>query len=66
MEVMGNLLENAFKYGKKWVKISMEHSHNSIDIHIEDDGNGVADNMLTSILKRGARADTQTQAKGLG
>ena len=66
MEVMGNLLENAFKYGKKWVKISMEHSHNSIDIHIEDDGNGVADNMLTNILKRGARADTQTTGQGIG
>lgn len=66
MEVMGNLLENAFKYGKKWVKISMEHSHNSINIHIEDDGNGVADDMLTSILKRGARADTQTTGQGIG
>lgn len=66
MEVMGNLLENAFKYGKRWVRISMEHSHNNINIHIEDDGNGIADNMLTSILKRGARADTQTTGQGIG
>lgn len=66
MEVMGNLLENAFKYGTQWVKVSMQRSHNSIDIHIEDDGNGVADSMLTSILKRGARADTQTAGQGIG
>lgn len=66
MEVLGNLLENAFKYGHNWVQISTTIQTDTIEIHIEDDGKGVSDNTLADILKRGARADTKTSGQGIG
>jgi len=66
MEVIGNLVENAFKYGRSRVDISAAHANNVLNIFIEDDGDGIAETLRTDILKRGARADTSLPGQGIG
>lgn len=66
MEVFGNILENAFKYGHRRVSVCLSVSTTGYDINIEDDGPGIHSNLKQDILKRGARADTVTSGQGIG
>jgi two-component system, OmpR family, sensor histidine kinase PhoQ len=66
MEIMGNLIENACKYGKSKLEVSANQSDQGLDIRIEDDGPGIDAHLRTSILKRGARSDTAGLGQGLG
>jgi len=66
MELMGNLLDNACKYGKRQVFIEVEENDANWIIRIEDDGPGVAGNRRNSILQRGQRADTANKGQGIG
>lgn len=66
MEMTGNLIENACKYGASHVVISACVVGNDLKIHIEDDGPGVPDTIKSTILTRGARADTATSGQGIG
>lgn len=66
MEVLGNLIENACKYGKSQVHISAKIIHGDLRISIEDNGPGVSDTLKSTILMRGARADTATAGQGIG
>ncbi len=68
LEVLGNILDNAFKYGKSRIRISvgrLDTTH-SAEILVEDDGNGVPTEKLEFVLQRGARADTLAQGQGIG
>jgi two-component system sensor histidine kinase PhoQ len=67
LEVVGNLLDNAFKYGKS--RISVEASSNadrSMSLVIEDDGEGLAESEIEQILNRGTRLDEATEGQGIG
>jgi len=66
MELFGNLIENAFKYGNKKVKVSAVSSQGQVNVSIEDDGPGVPAHLKSEILQRGARADTSIQGQGIG
>jgi two-component system sensor histidine kinase PhoQ len=66
MEIMGNLIENACKYGKNTVQVSANQSTKGLEIGVEDDGPGIDAHLRTSILKRGARSDTARLGQGLG
>ncbi len=66
MEVFGNILENAFKYGTSAVEISSEPIDSGIRIIIEDDGPGIPEAMHQNILERGARVDTSLPGQGIG
>ncbi|MEM5529249.1 ATP-binding protein [Gammaproteobacteria bacterium AS21] len=67
MEVLGNMLENAFKYCRSEVAVSMYDDKENVYISIEDDGSGVSENMRYTILERGERADTSaTPGQGIG
>ncbi len=66
MEIMGNLIENACKYGKSRIKVSAANSEQGLEISVEDDGPGIDVHLRTSILKRGARSDTASMGQGLG
>ncbi len=66
MEILGNMIENAFKYGKSKVKISAKPDNDQLTIRIEDDGPGVPVTLRGEILKRGARADTSAPGQGIG
>ncbi|MGQ9425060.1 ATP-binding protein [Gilvimarinus sp. F26214L] len=65
-ELLGNLLENAFKYCRGQVLVTAESSRNGVTIRIEDDGPGVPAAQRHTILERGARADTANSGQGIG
>ena len=67
LEVVGNLLDNAFKYGKKRVAIEgLESEDKSMILIIEDDGEGLAAAEVEQILNRGTRLDQATEGQGIG
>jgi len=65
-EVMGNLVENACKYGRKNVSVRASEHRSGLNISIEDDGPGVPAELQRKILERGARADTAQPGQGIG
>ena len=65
MEMLGNLLENAFKYTKSRVRVSGE-SGARILLRIEDDGPGIAPAIRDAVLSRGTRGDQAAPGQGIG
>ena len=64
-ELLGNLLDNAAKYGGGHVRLSATLAHNACSIVIEDNGSGLPDRP-EELLERGARADRRQSGQGLG
>ena len=69
-EMAGNLLDNACKWARSRVMISM-HAERSeaatmLLIRIEDDGPGLTDQEADKVLQRGVRLDEKTPGSGLG
>jgi two-component system sensor histidine kinase PhoQ len=65
MELLGNLLENAFKYGRGKVSVSAEN-RNGLLLIIEDDGPGIPAAAWPQVLRRGQRADENSTGQGIG
>ncbi|MEM1195222.1 MAG: HAMP domain-containing sensor histidine kinase [Pseudomonadota bacterium] len=67
-EILGNLIENAAKYGggSVFVTIDAEPEREQCLIWIEDDGSGIPEAERTRIFDRGARLDTGKPGTGLG
>jgi signal transduction histidine kinase len=66
-DLIGNLAENACKYGGGLVEISAKAlSQNQFEIIFDDDGEGLNDAEAVSALKRGARLDESLPGSGLG
>jgi len=65
-EMLGNLVENAAKYGGGRVFVTVERNDHSVDILVEDDGSGIPAAERESIFDRGARLDTGKPGTGLG
>ncbi len=65
-EMLGNLLENAFKWAKRSVRLTAEHTGHSIVLIIEDDGSGIPEKQRETVLLEGARLDTSVPGTGLG
>ncbi|MCG9597615.1 ATP-binding protein [Vibrio sp. Isolate25] len=68
-EMIGNILENAYKWSNSIIRIhSAQNHHNTetIDIIVEDDGKGIPDEKLEQVTKRGVRLDETTPGTGLG
>lgn len=67
MELMGNIIENAFKYGSTQVKLTSHiHPDKKLQISIEDDGPGVPQEQQARILERGQRLDSSQPGQGIG
>lgn len=72
MELAGNLIDNAFKYGGKKIKVKVgaipqsHHKKKGLEIVVEDNGAGIPDDQKESILNRGTRIDTQMPGQGIG
>ena len=66
MEIFGNLLENACKYGAQVITLESSKSAGMISVTIDDDGPGFPDGSQDKLLKRGERADTQIEGQGIG
>jgi len=65
-EMVGNLVENAAKYGNGRVFITVERRGGTVDVIVEDDGPGIPQEERVSIFDRGARLDTGKPGTGLG
>jgi len=69
-EMLGNLLDNAFKWAETTVEISLEVAPGGtpgrIALLIDDDGPGLPDEAMVDVLKRGRRLDETTPGSGLG
>ena len=66
-EMLGNLVENAAKYGGGRVFVTVERKRSKVDILIEDDGPGIPKEKRGHLFTRGARLDTTGKpGTGLG
>ena len=67
-EILGNLIENAAKYGGGSVFVTVDHGTDPdlCEIWVEDDGTGIPESEWPSIFDRGARLDTGKPGTGLG
>lgn len=69
-EMLGNLLDNAFKWAESSVEVSFapagEAEAGRIALLIDDDGPGLPSDALADVLKRGRRLDETTPGSGLG
>jgi signal transduction histidine kinase len=65
-EVLGNLLENAVRYARQRVCISVSEDFPGPPIIVEDDGQGIGSALLPHVLERGTRLDERGKGAGLG
>ncbi len=71
LELMGNVLDNAFKYGRSKVRISAAAVDSTVTrgglwLSVEDDGAGIDPSQWPVLLKRGVRGDEREEGYGLG
>lgn len=66
LEVLGNLLENAYRFCISRVHVSARHLSDGDLLVVEDDGPGVAEDQRERILRRGERLDTRHPGQGIG
>lgn len=70
-EMLGNVIDNAFKWSIHHVRISTQAatdgaSNSALIIRIEDDGPGLRATQQSKIFTRGVRLDEQLSGSGLG
>ncbi|MGI9325465.1 MAG: ATP-binding protein [Pseudomonadales bacterium] len=65
LEMIGNLLENAFKYTRSRVLVRTE-TGTTRALVIEDDGPGIDPKLRAEVLNRGTRADQVKPGQGIG
>jgi two-component system sensor histidine kinase PhoQ len=67
-EILGNLLENAYKYCKHTVHVHVGTGQHggAVEISIEDDGPGIAAAQVDTVLQRGTRMDESMPGQGIG
>lgn len=66
MEMLGNLLDNAFKWCRNQVVVRAAAEKGTLVIAIEDDGPGIPPQDAERLLARGARADEGVPGHGIG
>ncbi|WP_242110660.1 ATP-binding protein [Luteimonas aquatica] len=71
-ELLGNLLENAFKWAKSRVLLTVQAGASSagrrpgLILAVDDDGPGIPDDRIAHVLQRGVRGDERVQGHGIG
>ncbi|MDX1736063.1 MAG: ATP-binding protein [Halioglobus sp.] len=66
MEILGNLMDNACKYGRSRVSVCVRRSGSGLFFAVEDDGRGIHPDLREAIRDRGARADSTPPGQGIG
>ncbi|HEY9112879.1 MAG TPA: ATP-binding protein [Rhodanobacteraceae bacterium] len=74
LELLGNLLENAFKWANHRVLLRVKSIapanpkawRTGLDVQVEDDGPGIPAEQLERVLQRGVRGDERVQGHGIG
>lgn len=71
LELAGNLLDNACKYGGGQVRLSAQTMDSNdprvgINLQVDDNGPGIAEEQRKLLLQRGVRGDERVEGHGLG
>ena len=70
MELLGNLLENAFKWARHRVIFAarplLGGKRPGLELVVEDDGPGIPEDQVEHMLQRGVRGDERVQGHGIG
>lgn len=72
MELAGNLMDNACKYGRRRIEVratpwtSASWRRPGLALEVEDDGAGIPPAERARVLERGARADESVAGQGIG
>jgi len=72
LELLGNVLENAFKWARHRVLLTATpvlragERRAGIQISVEDDGPGIPEARVEHLLQRGVRGDERVQGHGIG
>ncbi|MBM7126805.1 GHKL domain-containing protein [Dyella flava] len=72
LELMGNLLENAFKWAGHHVLLVVKvlpqagRQRPGLLMSVEDDGPGIDEHKVEKVLQRGVRGDERVQGHGIG
>jgi len=71
LELMGNLVENAFKWASHRVLLSARslgkmRGRSGLELVVEDDGPGIPEDKIEKVLQRGVRGDERVQGHGIG
>jgi len=66
MELLGNLLDNAYKWADKRIDIIAESEETKLSIRVFDDGPGIKPEQAQKLLERGVRADQNIAGHGIG
>ncbi len=71
-ELLGNLLENAFKWARSRVLLTVQAGESAPNrrpgllLMVEDDGPGIPPDRVAPLLQRGVRGDERVQGHGIG
>jgi signal transduction histidine kinase len=65
-EVLGNLIENAAKYGGGSVFVTVQRDGDFVEVLVEDDGPGINPEDRDRLFSRGVRLDISKPGTGLG
>ncbi|WP_435169813.1 sensor histidine kinase [Falsirhodobacter sp. 1013] len=65
-EMLGNILENAVKWAAGSIRVSGQRQGDGFALTVQDDGPGIAQDHLDTVLARGARLDEGVNGSGLG
>lgn len=66
LELLGNLLDNAFKWAARRILLTVHSTSRTLAISVEDDGPGVPEQHLEALARRGRRLDESREGHGLG
>jgi two-component system sensor histidine kinase PhoQ len=72
LEILGNLLDNAFKWCRSRVELSARivleplGTSSHLELRVEDDGPGIAEDVAERVTRRGERTDSSVPGHGLG
>lgn len=65
-EILGNLAENAAAWATGAVRVAGQRDRDTVTLRIEDDGPGVPEDRIDTVLARGGRLDETRPGTGLG
>ncbi|MCB1704728.1 MAG: GHKL domain-containing protein [Halioglobus sp.] len=66
LELLGNLLDNACKWGRDTIRLAIQRRDDNLLIQVDDDGPGIPEAKLQQVLERGERLDQSVLGHGLG
>jgi two-component system sensor histidine kinase PhoQ len=65
-EIVGNLMDNAYKYCRSRVRVVAQSTPQSLVVSVGDDGKGIGEEFAAQLFQRGKRADESVPGQGIG